>query len=95
MRKEYKLTGYMQKWKHRTMDSDRAREHVLKTFLGLQNSGPIYRGDNLSILKTLGPRQRKKFEAIRHSLSKAAWTGLLERQRIMESFKQIFPSHDN
>ncbi|UCH22713.1 MAG: radical SAM protein [Deltaproteobacteria bacterium] len=95
MRKEYKLTGYMQKWKHRTMDSDRAREHVLKTFLGLQNSGPIYRGDNLSILKSLGPRQRKKFEAIRHSLSKAAWTGLLERQRIMESFKQIFPSHDN
>ncbi|MGD2269170.1 MAG: radical SAM protein [Desulfobacterales bacterium] len=91
LRKRYHLTGYMQKWKHNTMDSDQAIEQVLKTYYALQNSGPIYRGDNQEILGALGPQRRKKFEAMRHKLSKSALTGQLERQEIIQSFCKILP----
>jgi p-methyltransferase len=90
LRKKYNLTGYMQKWKHETMDSDQAMEQVLKTYYELQNSGPIYRGDNQAILNALGPKRRKRFEATRHRLSKAALTGQLERQEIIQSFVKYF-----
>jgi p-methyltransferase len=91
LRKKYNLTGYMQKWEHETMDSDQAMEQVLKTYYELQNSGPIYRGDNQDILNALGPQRRKRFEATRHKLSKAAFTGQLEGQEIIQSFCKIFP----
>jgi p-methyltransferase len=95
LRGKYNLTGYMQKWKHRTMDSDQAIEQVLKTYYELQNSGPIYRGDNQDILNALGPQGRKKFEAMRHKLSKAALTGQLEGQEIIQSFCKMFPQTNN
>ena len=91
LRKKYNLTGYMQKWKHETMDSYQAREQVLKTYYALENSGPIYRADNQDILNALGPKRRKKFEATRHRLSKAALTGQLEAQEILKSFNAIIP----
>jgi hypothetical protein len=81
----------MQKWKHKTMDSDQAIEQVLKTYHELQNSGPIYRGDNQDILNALGPQRRKKFEAMRHKLSKAALAGQLGSQEIILSFSKMFP----
>ena len=49
-REKYGLTGYMQNWKHDTMDSEQAKGYVLKAFLELENSDTIYSGDNIDML---------------------------------------------
>jgi len=91
MRQKYGLTGYMQDWKHRTMDSNDAMEHIKKTFFELENSGPISRGDNLDILFGLTPYERKKFVALRHKLSKLAMRSQLKKHDIIESFTTVLP----
>jgi p-methyltransferase len=89
-RKRYGLTGYMQKWRHDTMDSEQAMEHVIKAFSELENSGPIYSGDNIEMLLALRPEQRKEFAKCRHRLSKLAMQGPLDRQNLIESFTEVF-----
>lgn len=91
-RKKYDLSGYLHKWQHATMNSDQARDQIVKTFLEIENSGPIYRGDNQEIFRLLGPFGRKKFEAARHQLSKMALTGKLEKENILQSFKLVLPA---
>jgi radical SAM superfamily enzyme YgiQ (UPF0313 family) len=90
-RKKYGITGYLHKWQHATMNSDQARDQLLQTFLEIETSGPIYRGDNQEILRNLGTSIRKRFEAARHKLSKKALTGNLEKEDILQSFKQVLP----
>ena len=87
-RKKYGLTGYLRDWKHITMDSKRAMEHVSTTFLELDNSCPVYRGDNLNILLNITPRQRKNFLVSRHRLSKAALNHKIERDEIIACFNK-------
>jgi p-methyltransferase len=89
-RKKYGLTGYMQNWKHNTMDSNKAWEEVKKVFLELDNSGPIYNGDNLDMLFDLDPSKRKKFVTIRHRLSKLAMKHPLKKQDIIQAFNEVF-----
>ena len=89
MRKKYGLTGYMQNWTHKTMSSTLAIEQIKKTFFELDNSGPIYRDDNLDILFGLSPYQRKEFSAVRHRLSKLSVKNQLEAGGIIESFTKI------
>ena len=89
MRKKYGLTGYMQNWKHRTMDSGRAMEHIRKTFLELEDSGPVSRGDNLDMLFELAPYQRKKLIALRHKFSKLAMTDHLSKDDLILSFGKV------
>ena len=90
-RKKYGITGYLHNWEHATMNSDQAREQLLKTFLEIEDSGPIYRGDNQEILRRLGSSGRKKFEATRHKLSKKTLAGGLEKEAILQSFRQVLP----
>ena len=90
MRQKYGLTGYMQQWKHKSMDSSQVMEHIKKTFFELENSGPISRGDNLDILFGLTPYERKKFVALRHKLSKLAIESQLKKHDIIESFTEVF-----
>ena len=87
-RKKYGISGYLHKWQHATMNSDQARDELFKTFLKIENSGPIYRGDNQEILGKLGHAARKEFEAARHKLSKIALNGNLESEKIIQSFRQ-------
>lgn len=87
-RERYGLQGYAQSWRHATMDSEQARNHVVEAFRRIENSGPIYSGDNLEMLHVLGPVHRREFVKCRHSLSKMAMTGHLERQDLIESFKR-------
>jgi len=89
MRQKYGLTGYMQQWKHKSMDSSQAMEHIKKTFFELENSGPISRGDNLDILFGLTQYERKKFIALRHKLSKLAIESQLKKHDIIESFTKV------
>jgi anaerobic magnesium-protoporphyrin IX monomethyl ester cyclase len=89
-RKKYGLTGYMENWKHNTMDSNKAREEVKKAFFELDNSGPIYNGDNLDMLFDLVPSKRKKFVTIRHRLSKSATKYPLKKQDIIQAFSEVF-----
>lgn len=88
-RRKYGLSGYLHKWQHATMNSDQARDQIVKTFFEIENSGPIYRGDNQDILRLLGPFRRKKFEAARHRLSKMALTGKLGKENILQAFKLV------
>ena len=88
-RQQFGITGYLHEWRHATMNSDQAKDQVLKTFLEIDTSGPIYRGDNLDLLCDLGPTLRKKFESTRHQLSKLALTGKLENASIYKAFKEI------
>ncbi len=88
-RRQYGLNGYLRQWRHRSMDSDRAVEHVRAAFLELSNSCPVYRGDNLNALLSLSPRQRKDFLITRHKVSKAAMKGEIGEQDIMRSFTEV------
>jgi len=90
-RQQYGITGYLHKWQHATMNSDQAREQLFKTFLEMEDSGPIYRGDNQEILRRLGSSGRKKFEAMRHKLSKRMLSGDLGKDTILQSFRQVLP----
>ena len=92
LRKKYNLSGYMHKWVHRTMNSDQARQHIMQTFFEIENSGPIYRGDNQSIIDQIGPQKRKKFEVTRHRLSKAMLAEKVEKQDILQSFNSVLSS---
>ncbi|MCP4624121.1 MAG: radical SAM protein [bacterium] len=86
-RRDFSLTGYLHEWQHATMNSEQAKDQVLKTFFEVENCGPIYRGDNQDLLRNLGPVLRKKFGVTRHRLSKLALTGKLDKALTLESFK--------
>ena len=72
------------------MDSDQAMEHVVRAFAELENSGPIYSGDNIEMLLDLSPEERKEFAKCRHRLSKLAMQGRLDQQDLMKSFAKVF-----
>jgi anaerobic magnesium-protoporphyrin IX monomethyl ester cyclase len=91
MREMYGLTGYMQNWKHETMDSTQPLKQIKKAFLELENSGPISRGDNLDMFFSLTPQQRKRFVALRHKLSKLGIKSQLKKHDIIESFTTVLP----
>jgi radical SAM superfamily enzyme YgiQ (UPF0313 family) len=89
-RKKYGLTGYMQTWKHDTMDSEQAKGYVLDAFLQLENSDTIYSGDNIDMLLKLGPKGRKEFVKCWHDLARRAMKGQLDRQEMFGSFLRVF-----
>ena len=74
------------------MNSDEAKAHIMQTFFEIENSGPIYRGDNQDIFSKIGPQARKKFEATRHLLSKAAVSGQLNKTDILHAFDLPLPA---
>jgi len=88
-RKKYDLAGYMYEWSHATMNFEQAQEQVLKTFFDIEQSGPIYRGDNQNSIFQLGAVVRKGFYTTRHQLSKMALNGKLDKEKTLKSFKQI------
>jgi p-methyltransferase len=90
MRKKYGLSGYMSKWNHKTMNNSEAKNQVLKTFFSQENSGPIYREDNLDILNSLKTNKKKDFFAKRYFLSKKSMKGKLEKETILNTFNQLF-----
>jgi anaerobic magnesium-protoporphyrin IX monomethyl ester cyclase len=88
-REKYGLRGYLDDWVHDTMDSRRASEHVREALLELDNSCPIYRGDNLDIIHGLTPQQRKSFFINRYRLGKKALTHEVARNDILAVFDKI------
>ena len=91
MRRKYGLEGYMHRWQHQSMNSDQAKEHVLRTFLELDHSGPIYREDNQDMLRNLGPCSRKKFESARQRLSKVGLKGKIRKEDVIQTFSEFNP----
>jgi hypothetical protein len=87
MREKHGLAGYMDDWQHRTMDSKRAEEHVRKALAELENSCPIYRGDDLDIVLRLMPRQRKRFYLARYRLAKKG--NNIGKDEILRTFRNI------
>jgi anaerobic magnesium-protoporphyrin IX monomethyl ester cyclase len=89
-RKRYGLSGYMQDWRHDTMDSATAREAVLGAFRRIEKSGPIYSNDDLDELARLEPRDRIEFTRIRHALSKRAFGAEPSASDIAQAFAGVF-----
>ena len=90
MRKKFHLQGYLNSWTHKTMDFKGAKQLVAKAFLELENSGSIYRGDNLDVLMRMSPHLRKLFYRTRHELSKKQLHTTVTPEEIIQSFKIFF-----
>jgi len=93
MRQKYGLTGHLRKWRHAAMDSERAMEHVKEAFMELDNSSPVYRGDNLDMLYSLTPFERKRFLVGRHRISKAAMERTPDSSELLGAFSGIIPDN--
>lgn len=91
-RETYALSGYMNQWTHRTMDSDQALLEIQRTFMEMENAGAIYRGDNQDMLSLLPSGRRKAFHATRQALAKAALEGPLTREAAAAAFRQALPA---
>ncbi len=91
MRSKYGLAGHLRNWRHRTMDSERAMNHVREAFMELSNSSPVYRGDNLDMLYSLTPSDRKRFMVGRHKISKLAMDRTLSNAELFQAFSGVLP----
>jgi anaerobic magnesium-protoporphyrin IX monomethyl ester cyclase len=92
MRRKYGLTGYMDRWRHRTMASHEVMGHIKAISGALEHSCPMYRNDNLQMLHdNLSAAQRKQLFLTRHRLSKQAVNGDLSKTQIREAFSPVFP----
>jgi radical SAM superfamily enzyme YgiQ (UPF0313 family) len=90
LRTHHKLSGYLYQWEHATMTARQARDHVKAAFFSLNDSGPIYRGDNLDLLQALPPARRKEFAALRHRLAKGVLAGKVGKAEILAVFRSFF-----
>ncbi len=91
IRQKYGLTGYMDKWQHRTMASGDVMGHISQVFSALEHSCPMYRNDNLGMLHDdLLPAERKRLFLARHRLSKRAIKENLSEAEIIEAFSFAF-----
>jgi len=88
-REKYELSGYMDKWKHMTMDSTEAKLLVKNAFLNIKRSSPIYSGDNINMLMELPLNKRKEFFLKRHELAKLSIANRLDREQIYNIFSEI------
>jgi p-methyltransferase len=89
LRYRYDLNGYLLNWKHNTMDSNQAKDYVKKAFFELENSGPIYRGDNFDLLDDLSARQRKAFNTVRHEISKRVIRAEISPHEVISKFSDV------
>jgi anaerobic magnesium-protoporphyrin IX monomethyl ester cyclase len=89
-RGEHDLDGYFKEWRHQSMDSAMARRHVFQAFMALDNSGPIYRGDNLDQLSVLSNQQCRLFLRTRHDLERLEVTNRLDNKIAIEMFAAVF-----
>jgi len=91
MREEYGLTGYMDRWRHRTMASKDVMGHIKRVAGALDHSCPMYRNDNLRMLHDdLSPTRRKGLFLARHRLAKRAMGETLSQREIMKTFTLVF-----
>jgi radical SAM superfamily enzyme YgiQ (UPF0313 family) len=86
---KYRLEGYMAKWKHATMNSEEAFQHIKKAFLTIENASPIYSGDNMDMLFELSSDQRKRFVKTRHDLSKRFLSAPFDKTLVINAFSKI------
>lgn len=92
VRLQHGLEGHLRRWRHATMDCERAMYHVREAFMELDRSAPVYRGDNLDMLYLLTPSERKRFLAGRHRISKASIKRPHTRQELLRDFSAILPT---
>jgi radical SAM superfamily enzyme YgiQ (UPF0313 family) len=67
-REESDLEGYLLEWSHETMDSEAVKKHLLSVYMMLDNSGQIYRDDNVQMFDEL--TDKNAFMIARHKLEK-------------------------
>ena len=82
----------MGKWRHHTMDSREAQRCIVEAYNEIQNSSPIYSGDNLDMMMRLSLQERRKFMKLRHELSKEFAANPLKKQDMLviaDRFSQV------
>jgi radical SAM superfamily enzyme YgiQ (UPF0313 family) len=85
-RSRYGLSGYMSTWNHYSMNSNTARQCIIKAFREIKNSSPIYSGDNIEMMDGLPLDRKKEFINIRHALSKFFLDIPYDRSLVINSF---------
>ena len=88
-RAKYRLSGYMGKWRHFSMDSKAAHAWIRKAFQEISNSSPIYSGDNLDYLSRLSPDKVKQFFKVRHNLEKRFLETPIDKSIVIDSFADV------
>jgi len=88
-RAECGLSGYMKEWKHSTMDSATAHRCIRSAFRRIENTSPIYSGDNLEMMAGLSLEKKKNFIRLRHSLSKRFLDEPYDKSLVVRSFAEI------
>jgi len=88
-RRQYGLSGSIFNWSHSTMNTEQAKQEVVKTIQSCERSGPIYRSDNLSFLESMTNEQKKSFYAVRNELSKKAMEKKLQSSEIIQAFSKV------
>jgi anaerobic magnesium-protoporphyrin IX monomethyl ester cyclase len=89
MRNKFAITGYLQDWKHATMDFSTATMHLLQIFMELQQSAILYRQDNQDSYLDLSPERRNEFVRFRHACAKLAIQNQLDMQAMVKGMKKI------
>jgi p-methyltransferase len=90
-RKYYHLTGTITQWSHATMNSEQAQQEVVKTILSCEQSGAIYRSDNIPLLNTMTSQQKKSFFNVRNILARKAILKEISNTEILQAFHGVIP----
>lgn len=89
-RAKYNLEGYMNNWKHSSMDSIEAYEKIKELFLKIETTSPIYSGDNIDMIMDLSLKERNKFLQKRHYLAKHFLEKPFDSSLILKTFSNFF-----
>jgi p-methyltransferase len=88
-REKHSLNGYLREWQHETMNSEEALQFVVQAFISIQNSGPIYRNDNLFILNNFSSEQKKNLYQTRNQLCKELLRKKIDVSLLNNKLKQL------
>lgn len=88
-RRHYGLSGSIFNWSHSTMNTEQAKQEVVKTIQSCERSGAIYRSDNLSLMDAMTKKQKKLFHVVRNELSKKAMEKKLQSSEIIQAFSKV------
>ena len=72
------------------MDYGEAKNQLIKKYLEINNSGPIYREDNQQLLNESFGAEKKRFYSVRNQLAKFQLQGNLENSVIKKGFEELF-----
>ncbi len=92
MRKKYRLSGYYDKWKHLTMDSEEAVRHVIRLFKEVHNCYFVYLDSNENSLLDGSVPQHREIVKTRQQIVQGRINGMTneEEARLWDRLDSLF-----